>query len=112
MKFPIFLAVMLTCITATAFAQQSPPDHATHQPALEQNAAGMSDGEVRRVDRDAGKLTIRHGPIRNLDMPPMTMVFQVKDPAMLDKLNTGDKIKFRAEKSGTAYIVMQIETKN
>ena len=72
-------------------------------------AAAMTDGEVRRIDKDAKKLTIRHGPIKNLDMPPMTMVFQVKDPAMLDKVNTGDKIKFSVEKIGGAYIVTHIE---
>ncbi len=64
---------------------------------------------MRRVDKDAKKLTIRHGPIQSLDMPPMTMVFQVKDPALLDKVNAGDKIKFSAEKIGGAYTVTAIE---
>ena len=56
----------------------------------------ITEGEIRKVDRDAGKLTIKHGDIRNLDMPAMTMVFQVKDKATLDKLQAGDKIKFKA----------------
>ena len=62
-----------------------------------------------KVDKDAKKLTIRHGPIENLGMPPMTMVFQVKDPALLDKVQAGDKIRFSADKDGSAYTVNQLE---
>ena len=69
----------------------------------------MTDGEIRKVDKDAKKLTIRHGPIQKLDMPAMTMVFQVKDPAMLDQVKTGDKVKFAAEKTGGAFTVTNIE---
>jgi Cu(I)/Ag(I) efflux system protein CusF len=72
-------------------------------------AAEMSEGEVRKVDKPAAKLTIRHGELRNLDMPPMTMVFQVRDAALLDKVKAGDKVRFQAEKSGTAYVVTAIE---
>jgi Cu(I)/Ag(I) efflux system protein CusF len=64
---------------------------------------------VRKVDKDAKKITIKHGPLANLDMPPMTMVFQVKDPAMLEQVKAGDKIKFQAEKVGGAYTVTKIE---
>jgi Cu(I)/Ag(I) efflux system periplasmic protein CusF len=75
-------------------------------PALAQPA----DGEVRRVDKDAQKLTIRHGPLPQLDMPqPMTMVYRVKDPALLDKVKAGDKIRFEAEKIGGAFTVTSIE---
>ncbi len=69
----------------------------------------LADGEVRRVDRDAKKITLRHGPIASIDMPPMTMVFQVKDPAMLGGLKQGDKVKFSAEKIDGAYVVTRIE---
>ena len=69
----------------------------------------MSDGEVRKVDKAVGKLTLRHGEIKNLDMPPMTMVFQVKEPAILDKVKAGDKVKFRAEKTVDGYLVTAIE---
>jgi len=72
-------------------------------------AAGLSDGEVRKVDRDAKKITIKHGPIASIDMPPMTMVFRVKDPALLDKVKPGDRIRFAAEKSGGQYFVTGIE---
>jgi Cu/Ag efflux protein CusF len=73
------------------------------------SAADLADGEVRKVDKDAGKLTIKHGPIPSVDMPPMTMVFRVKEPGMLDKVKAGDKIKFDAEKIGGAYTVTKIE---
>jgi Cu/Ag efflux protein CusF len=67
-----------------------------------------AEGEVRRVDREGGKLTIRHGPIPNLDMPPMTMVFQVADAAMLDRVKPGDKVTFEADKVGNVYRVTRI----
>ncbi len=72
-------------------------------------AAGLVDGEVRKVDKAAGKLTLKHGEIANLDMPPMTMVFQVRDAAMLDRLKPGDKVKFAAEKAGSAYVVVELQ---
>lgn len=69
----------------------------------------MTDGEVRKVDKDAKKITIKHGEIKNLEMPGMTMVFQVKDPAMLDKVKAGDKVKFTAEQLGGAIVVTDIQ---
>ncbi|MFM9884376.1 MAG: copper-binding protein [Burkholderiales bacterium] len=72
-------------------------------------ATAMTDGEVRKVDKDASKVTIKHGPIANLDMPAMTMVFRVSDPAVLDQLKSGDKIRFSAEKVQGAYTVMKVE---
>ncbi len=71
--------------------------------------AQLADGEIRKVDKDAKKITIKHGPMPNLDMPPMTMVFQVKDAAMLEQVKSGDKVKFSAEKLGGAYTVTRIE---
>ena len=69
----------------------------------------LTEGEIRRVDKEAKKLTIKHGPIANLDMPPMTMVFEVKDPKLLDQVKAGDKVKFRAENNGGRYVVTRIE---
>ena len=71
--------------------------------------AQLADGEIRKVDKDAKKITIKHGPMPSLDMPPMTMVFQVRDAAMLDQVKPGDKVKFSAEKLGGAYTVTRIE---
>ena len=72
-------------------------------------ATGTADGEIRKVDKDAKKLTIKHGPMPGLDMPAMTMVFQVKDPALLDKVKPGHKVKFEAQKLGGAFTVTRIE---
>lgn len=75
-------------------------------------APAYTQGEIRKVDKDARKLTIRHEPIRELDMPAMTMVFQVRDPAMLDRVKAGDKVRFRAQKEGGAFLVTTIEPAN
>jgi hypothetical protein len=107
------------CGAISALAQQKAPDHAAHHapaptaasasPAAAAGGAETSVGEVRRVDKGAGKLTLKHGEIRSLDMPPMTMVFQVQDPALLDKVKPGDPVRFRAEKAASGYVVTAIE---
>ena len=74
-----------------------------------ESAASLSDGEIRKVDKDANKITIRHGAIPQMNMPPMTMVYQVKDPGMLEGVKTGDKVRFAAENMGGAYVVTRIE---
>ena len=90
---------------ALALALVAAPVTATGHEA----GAQLASGEVRKVDREAGKITIRHGPIASLDMPAMTMVFQVKDPQLLGPVKSGDKIRFTAEKSGGQYLVTRIE---
>lgn len=72
-------------------------------------AGALSAGEVKKVDREARKLTIKHGPIDNLKMPPMTMVFRVKDAAMLDGLDAGSQIRFRAEEADGGYVVTRLQ---
>lgn len=72
-------------------------------------AVAMTDGEVRKVDREAGKLTLRHGPIVNLDMQGMTMSFRVSDPLMLEGLKPGDKVRFVAERVNGATLVTRID---
>jgi Cu/Ag efflux protein CusF len=79
------------------------------KPDTAQANATMTDGDVRRISKDTGKITIKHGPIANLDMPAMTMVFQVKDAAILDQFQAGDKIKFEADKINGAYTVLRVE---
>lgn len=64
------------------------------------SADEMTNAEVRKVDKEQGKVTLRHGPIKNLNMPGMTMVFAVKDKSMLDKVKPGDKVRFRATDEG------------
>jgi Cu/Ag efflux protein CusF len=72
------------------------------------HAAELADGEVRKIDRDAKKITLKHGEIKSIDMPPMTMVFQVRNPALLDAVKPGDKVKFAVEMDGTAMVVTEI----
>ncbi len=59
-----------------------------------ENTTSMATGEIRKIDKEAGKITIRHGYIKSIDMPPMTMVFVLKNPALLDTLKQGDKVNF------------------
>lgn len=104
---------LLLGISTSTFAQTT--DHSAHHPSAAQATSAstpMVDAEVRKEDMDAKKITLRHGPIPNLEMPAMTMVFQVKEPSMLDKAKTGDKVKFTAEKIGGAYTVTRIEPAN
>lgn len=63
------------------------------------------DAEVRKIDKAQGKLTLKHGEIKKLDMPAMTMVFRVRDPKMLDGLNVGDKVRIDADKVDGQYTV-------
>jgi Cu(I)/Ag(I) efflux system protein CusF len=110
MNHALTLSLIAAALAMPAYAQQNTADHSAHQQAAPATAsAALSDGEVRKVDRDAQKITIRHGTIANLNMPPMTMVFQVRDPALLDRAKTGDRVKFAAEQSGGAYIVTRID---
>lgn len=74
------------------------------------DADELTDGEVRRIDRDAGRLTLRHGPLRNLDMPGMTMVFDVADAAVLDRLRPGERVRFQAAKVDGRFVVVRIES--
>jgi Cu/Ag efflux protein CusF len=91
-------------VGSAAFALAGSALAVSHQTAL----AGYTDGEVRKVDKAAGKVTLKHGPIANLEMPPMTMVFRVRDPKMLDNVKAGDKVKFKADKVQGSYTVIEL----
>lgn len=110
----LFLTISTLLIgTSTAFAASHAGAPMMKDEAKKEMPMAMSkdmtDGEIRKVDMENKKITIKHGDIKNLDMPGMTMVFQVKDPAMLDKLKTGDKVRFSAEKTGGAIVVTDIQ---
>ena len=70
----------------------------------------MTDGEVRKVDLDAGKVTLKHAEVKSLDMPAMTMVFVVKNRSALERLKAGDKVKFKAINDAGKYTVTEIES--
>ena len=110
--------MIIICIAASALAFTTPlhalaaGEQGAQKPAAGPVAAGadMTEAEVRKVDKASGKLTLKHAEIKSLDMPAMTMVFGVKDKAMLDKLQPGDKVRFRAVDDGGKFTVTQIET--
>lgn len=89
-------------------------DHGASSTATSTPAAADTspvDGEVKKVDKEQGKITIKHGELANLGMPPMTMVFQVKDKSMLDQVKAGDQIAFVADKIDGKFTVTQLEPK-
>ena len=107
-----FLPALLACaaLAAPVLAQpQKPDEHAAHHPAAGAASTEMADAEVRKVDKAQSKITLKHGEIKALDMPPMTMVFQVKDKAWLDTLKPGDKVRFSAVNESGRYTVTAIE---
>ena len=107
MKAAMVVTMFVAALAAhPAFASG---DHKKPHSEAVASGAAMIEGEVRKVDKEAKKITLKHGPIMNLDMPAMTMVFQVADPAMLDHVKAGDKVKFSADKAGSGYAVTKIE---
>lgn len=75
--------------------------------AWAQSATGV-DGEVRKIDKAQQKITLKHGEIKSIEMPPMTMVFRVRDARMLDTLAEGDKVKFSVEKINGQFTITAI----
>ena len=100
----------LALLVSTAAPAQT-TDHGAHHAAASAPAAAadMTEGEVRKVDKAAGKVTIKHGAIPKFDMPPMTMAYRVKDKAMLERLKPGDKIKFDVDGVGGEFTVLRLE---
>lgn len=108
-KRTIVTAAAVFLIVASAITHADPKQDPLRLAQTNASVAPMSDGEVRKIDKEAGKITIKHGPLANLEMPGMTMVFRVKDPAMLDQVKEGDRIKFVAERMNGALTVTQME---
>jgi len=110
----ILNAVLAVSAFAVSLAgnAQAPQGSAASTPGAGRNItspAPFADGEVRKVDVDAKKITIKHGEIKNLDMPAMTMVFAVKDDALLGKVKAGDKIRFKAVDDGGKFTLLEVE---
>lgn len=103
-----FLALGWMVPAAHAVGDHTTGSHATHQMTATADAP-LAEGEIRKVDKAAGKLTIKHGPLENLGMPAMTMIFRVKDAAMLDQVKPGDRIKFLAEKVDGTFTVTKLQ---
>jgi Cu(I)/Ag(I) efflux system protein CusF len=95
-----------------AHARQDTTSHAHHESTNMAAQAAMSEGEIQKVDRPAGKLTIKHGELKNLGMPGMTMAFKLADPAMAEQVKQGDKVHFVVEKVAGSLTVTAIEVIN
>ena len=111
MRFLSSLVLVCALASTPALAQQKSDDHSGHHPptAAASTAGDMTDGEVRKVDLEAAKITLKHAEIKNLDMPAMTMVFVVRDKAMLDKLKPGDKVKFRVVNDAGKFTITEMQ---
>ncbi|HKU72018.1 MAG TPA: copper-binding protein [Burkholderiales bacterium] len=110
MKISMIVLAALAIGFGGAATAQNEGRSAQRQASESAAADALADGEVRKVDVEAKKITVRHGPLPSLDMPqPMTMVYQVRDPALLGAVKPGDKIRFIAEKAGGQYFVTRIE---
>lgn len=109
-------ATLIAAVSATsAYAQDAHAGHGAHAPAAHGShqaavAGELATGEIKKVDKEAGKITIRHSELKNLNMAAMTMVFRVKDPAMLAQVKAGDHVKFAAEKVAGALTVTRLES--
>ena len=100
---------LLTPMAALANDAHHKPPAAAAAAGITAGAVDMTDAEVRKIDMEGGKITLKHADIKSLDMPAMTMVFVVKDKAMLDKLKTGDKVRFKAINDAGKFTVTEIE---
>jgi Cu/Ag efflux protein CusF len=110
MKIALLAAALLLVPTAIPALAQSGHTHTHAAPAAGKAAADdMAAGEVKRVNKDAKRITVAHGPLKAFDMPAMTMAFAVKDPALLAKVKEGDRIRFSLEKAGEDLVITRIE---
>ena len=108
----LITATLMAIASLGAVTAQAAGDHAGHSMASQAVAATemqMVDGQVKKVDKAAGKVTLSHGPLVNLSMPAMTMVFRVKDANWLDQMKAGDKIRFMADNVNGAVTIVHFE---
>jgi len=105
---PVLTAMLMSLSLTPGLPAWADPQHAEHV-KTGSHAASLSEGVVKKVDKGQGKLTLQHGPLENLGMPAMTMIFRVKGAAMLEQVKPGDRIKFLAEKVDGAITVTKLE---
>jgi Cu(I)/Ag(I) efflux system protein CusF len=111
--FLIFVAIVgSTAHAQIAIKPSDAPPTLDSKKELATAVENMTDAEVRKIDLENKKITVRHGFIKNLDMPAMSMVFNVRDATLLDKVKVGDKVKFSAEKLDGLFVVTSIYLTN
>lgn len=106
---PIVLALAVLSVVAVFPTISHAESSHQHHAAAPLPALAESEGEVRRVDFAAGKITIKHGPIVAWDMPPMTMVFAVDQRTLLEKIEVGQKVKFQIKDDKKRLVIVQID---
>lgn len=99
-------AIALSSLAAVPVVAQTSPNP---NPMEMSEKPGLTVGEVRKIDKEAGKITIKHGEIKHMEMPPMTMVFVAKDKSMLDKAKAGDKVRFMVILENGQMVVTDIQ---
>ncbi|RBA23643.1 copper-binding protein [Herminiimonas fonticola] len=112
MKFltKTILSILLAAsATSLSYAADGSAESATTVTDTSKPHTPMSEGEVRKINKETGRVTIKHGPLANLDMPGMTMLFRLQDPAMIDQIKEGDRIRFVANKVDGAFVVQVLE---
>lgn len=110
MKALITALLLAIAPFAPAYAAMNGHDaHADHGAMTSSAEGGMVDGVVKKIDKAAGKVTVSHGPLTNLNMPAMTMVFRVKEAAWLDQIQLGAKIRFVADSINGALTILELE---
>jgi Cu/Ag efflux protein CusF len=112
----VFVLALGAATAGTVWSANHHSAHGQHGQHGQQSPAPSvssewAEAEVRRVDKAAGKITLRHGEIKNLDMPPMTMVFEVAEKSLLDQVKVGERIRFQADKSASGFVVTRIESR-
>ncbi len=107
----LYSLTLLLSMALPAWAQTTPPASAAHQHggSVTASKSALTAGEVKKIDLKTQKVTLQHGEIKNLAMPPMTMVFLAQDPSMLAKLKVGDKVRFRAEEGSAGLLLTYVE---
>ena len=109
MKSVSLFVIALLALPASVLAQTKPLAPAAPSAASAPKAVPMADGEIRRVNKAAATITLRHGPIPSLNMPAMTMDYKVANPRFLEAFKPGDKVRFTADKIGDQYTVTRLE---
>ena len=102
--------LLIACLLGSSLSLgvQASDEHASHQAAVE-SATDLNQGEVRKVDVENRKLTLRHGPIAVMAMPPMTMVFSVVEGVSLQGLTVGDKVEFVVEQRNGEFVITGLQ---
>lgn len=110
-RFSILIAALATgaALGAPIAANAGNKEQATAPVVLAAAATAVAEGEVKRVDKGSGTVTLKHGPIPSIDMPAMTMGYRAKDKSMAEQLKPGDKIKFELGNVGGVYTLIRVE---